>query len=121
MTGETEESIRDLQRDVASRQYYPRGPQPIAEMVGRLMARKGYAQLESSNQRDEAWRRVVGNVFAEHSRASNIRRGVLQVMVRNSAVLQELTFQKRQLLKEMTAALPQLKIRDIRFRVGAID
>jgi hypothetical protein len=49
-----------------------------------------------------------------------IRRGVLEVLVGNSAVLQELTFQKKHLLDKIVAALPDQKIRDVRFRIGVV-
>ena len=38
----------------------------------------------------------------------------------NSAVLQELTFQKKQLLEKIVVALPDQKIRDLRFRIGVV-
>ena len=50
----------------------------------------------------------------------NVRRGVLEVIVGNSAALQELTFQKKHLLDKIAAALPDQKIRDVRFRIGVV-
>ena len=58
--------------------------------------------------------------MASYSRLGNIRRGVVEVTVSNSTVLQELTFQKTELLKKITTALPDQKIRDLRFRVGSV-
>ena len=84
------------------------------------MARRGYAQLEAAGERDEAWRVVVGEKMAPHSRLGNIRRGVVEVTVCNSAVLQELTFRKKELIKNIATALPDQKICDMRFRVGSL-
>jgi predicted nucleic acid-binding Zn ribbon protein len=115
------DEIRQLHEEVARRQYRQKQPQPIAETLSKLMARRGYAYLQTSSEREEAWRGVVGERMAAYSRLGNVRRGVLEVTVRNSAVLQELTFQKKQLLQRITAALPEQQIRDLRFRVGAVD
>ena len=46
---------------------------------------------------------------------------MLEVTVSNSTIVQELTFQKQQILAELQAELPDANIRDLRFRVGTID
>jgi predicted nucleic acid-binding Zn ribbon protein len=116
-----EDELRLLQEEVRRKQYYQRHPQRIADTLSGLMARRGYAQEHSSEERDAAWRTAAGEAFARYSRPANLRRGVLEVTVANSAVMQELTFRKKQLLKELLQALPHLKIRDLRFRVGALE
>jgi hypothetical protein len=63
----------------------------------------------------------VGEKLAAHTRPGNVSRGVLEVMVRNSAVLQELSFLKVNLIKSLTKSVPEQKIRNIRFRVGPVD
>ena len=45
---------------------------------------------------------------------------VVEVTVCNSAVLQELTFRKTELVKKIATALPDQKIRDMRFRIGTL-
>lgn len=118
---EQDETVRELQRFVKARQYYQKGPKPIGDLLSRLMSRKAYAQIQSTDQRAAAWSRVAGAELAANSRAGNVRRGVLDVIARNSIAVQELTFQKKRLVKKMVAELPELKIHDIRFRVGEID
>lgn len=108
-------------QDIASRQRYWRGPQKMAEIVSSLLARRGYAQTKTASQASQAWQQAAGPALGQHTRAGSVRRGVLEVVVRNSAVLQELTFRKKQLLKQLTELVPAQKIRDLRFRVGAID
>jgi len=116
-----EDDLRMLQQEVARKQYYQRGPQRIADTLSGLMARRGYAQEHSTSERDAAWEKAVGGSFARHSRPANLRRGVLEITVRNSSVMQELTFRKKQVLKKLLELLPDLKIRDLRFRVGAME
>ena len=121
MARQVDEDIRQLHEEVARRQYRSKTPRPIAEALSGLLAKTGYAELEAASERDDAWRDAAGAKLAAHSRIGRIRRGVLEVVVRNSAVLQELTFQKKQLLQGIAAGLPDEKIRDLRFRVGAVD
>ena len=50
-----------------------------------------------------------------------MRRGVLEVWVQNSTLVQELSFEKTRLLKTLAQLVPDEKIRDLKFRVGPID
>ncbi len=115
-----DDGIRQLHEEVSRRQYHQKRPQRIADTLSTLMARRGYAQLEAAGEREEAWSAVVGKQMAPHCRIGNIRRGVVEVTVCNSAVLQELTFRKQELIKKIAAVLPDQKIRDMRFRVGTL-
>ncbi len=108
-------------RDIAGRQRHLGGPQRIADALSRLMARRGYARIQAASELDAAWSGAVGDPLAGQSRPGNLRRGVLDVTVGNSAVMQELTFIKRTILKELERMVPEQKIRDLRFRVGPID
>ncbi len=59
--------------------------------------------------------------MAKFTRPGRIRRGILEVTAANSMIIQELTYQKQQILTQLQTALPDAKIRDIRFRVGNIS
>lgn len=117
----SDDELQALCQEIAQRQRYMRGPQRIAEVVSSLLARRGYAQVKSTAECSAAWQHAAGKELGQHSRAGSVKRGVLEVTVRNSAVLQELTFRKKQLLKRLTELAPERKIRELRFRVGAID
>lgn len=112
----------DLQRIVANSRPsgVVRGPQPIAEVLSRLMARRGYANQQMSEEWREIWSAAAG-VQAGRTRPGKFSRGVLEVIVTNSAVLQELTFRKKQLLQSMQTNAPHFQIKDLRFRVGEIS
>ena len=98
-----------------------RGPKPIRDILAELMAKRGYARVQSSEAMSTAWSEAVGQLAAKYSRAGSIRRGTLEVIVANSTFMQELTFQKPSLLKALAKLLPDEKIKDIRFRVGDIQ
>jgi predicted nucleic acid-binding Zn ribbon protein len=98
-----------------------RGTQRIGDVLAQLIARRGYARLNGSAVEAETWQEAVGPPFDEHSRPGHTRRGVLEVTVRNSTILQELVFRKAELIEKLIAQLPDTKISDLRFRVGVID
>jgi len=98
----------------------PRGPQPIAEVLSELMARRGYARILATEAYEKAWREAAGSLLAQYTRVGGLRRGALEVKVANSTLLQELTFQKAALVKRLAELLPNEGIRDLRFRVGAV-
>ncbi|MFI4876955.1 MAG: DUF721 domain-containing protein [Blastopirellula sp. JB062] len=97
------------------------GPQAMGDLVAGLMARSGYAQVQSADALQTAWVEAAGEEFAAHSRAGNVNRGKLEVWVENSAISQAISFQKREILKHLQQALPDRRIEEIRIKVGRID
>jgi predicted nucleic acid-binding Zn ribbon protein len=118
MTPEDEQS---LQTDYLRRQVRIPPPKAMGDVLSQLLARRGYAQVQSAAGCQAAWQEAAGQRLAGHTRAGNVRRGVLEVTVANSAALHELSFVKAKLLKSLAQLAPEQKIRDLRFRVGAID
>jgi hypothetical protein len=84
------------------------------------MARRGYGRIQSARQVDDAWQSVCSSL-ASQSRPGNINRGVLEIYVSNSAVLQELNFQQAALVDQLRQCAPQLGITALRFRLGQIN
>lgn len=112
------ETIEDICREIGDRQYIPPPPKKIREAMTQLFARKGYGRILDSSKFEQLWNETVGDRFAAHTRPGVVRRGVLEVFVRSSAVMQELAFEKKKLIKKLTAAGE--KIRDLRFKVGEV-
>jgi predicted nucleic acid-binding Zn ribbon protein len=107
--------------ELAARQRFGRAPKRMADILSRLIARKGYSRLQSTAVFQEAWATAVGDLLGGQSRPGNVRRGILEVTVQNSAVAQELQFNKQQVLTKLKAIVSDCAIHDMRFRVGAID
>ena len=107
--------------ELAARQRFGRAPKRMADILSRLIARKCYGRLQSTAVFEEAWRTAVGELLAGQSRPGSVRRGTLEVIVQNSAVAQELQFNKQQVLGKLKKLVSDYVIHDIRFRVGAID
>jgi predicted nucleic acid-binding Zn ribbon protein len=98
-----------------------RGPQTIGNVLSELMARRGYARIQSAETYEAAWREAAGPLAAKYTRPGQLRRGTLEVVVANSTLMQELGFQKRALLEALAKLLPDEGIKNLRFRVGNIE
>lgn len=95
------------------------GPELLRDILGRLFTARGWGRQQERLRLEEAWAAAAGPEITPHTRIGGLRRGVLEVMVDNSVLLQELAhYQKRALLEQFRSRLPGLTITDVRFRVG---
>jgi len=97
----------------------PAGPISIGRLMGRLMARTGYDRQLANAGLVEAWHQAAPPALRGASRAGLVRRGVLDVFVSHSAHVQELAFQKREVLARLAALAPDAGITDLRCRLMA--
>lgn len=95
------------------------GPRSIGSVVSRLLARTGYDQEQATSGLATAWEQVAPEAFRGCSQAGLVRRGVLEVFVSHSALVQEMGFHKRDLLSRLAAIVPAEGITDIRCRLLA--
>jgi predicted nucleic acid-binding Zn ribbon protein len=96
------------------------GPQTIGNILSELMARRGLARIQSTEVLETAWRQAAGPLAAAYTRVGSIRRGVLDIVVANSTLVQELGYQKFDILASLQQLLPEEKIQCLRFRAGNI-
>lgn len=96
-------------------------PKTVRDALSQLLAKKGYAQIQTASACTSAWREAVGDKIASDTRPGNIRRGILEVLVRNPSVNHELGYLKAKIVRTLTKLIPEQQIKDIRFRVGTID
>ena len=106
---------------MAKRERKRRGVRRIGEVFPQLLARRGYADVQRSSALKEAWQEVAGRVFSKHSRAVRNSGGVVEIAVANSATLQELTFRKKNLLRQLATKLSGETVSDIKFRVTRLS
>ena len=97
-----------------------RAPKRIGDIMAQIQARRGFAQIQVAGEIAEAWREVAGGMLASRSRVGPLRRGVLEIIVESSAILQEMTFQKNDLAARIASRWPDLAIRQLRFRIGPL-
>jgi hypothetical protein len=107
-------------RLINARQFFPRRPKKAADLIAQLMARKGWGQSTAVDELDIAWNLVATTAWSQQTQLGNVRKGVLEVIVANSALLHQLEFKKQSLVASLQQRLPQNKIKDIRFRIGNV-
>lgn len=95
---------------------YSRKPRPLSESLSEIVAFRGLARREGNTQLAEIWIEVAGKRIARSTRVIGMKRGVLNIGVRNAPLLSELAaFQKTELLETLQQQHPDLKIRDLKF------
>ena len=98
-----------------------RGPRSLSDVLGELFTVRGYGRLWARQELEDAWKTAVGEPFCRQTLLGEVRRGVLNVTVAHSALLEELvSFRKAALLEALRSGAPATAIHDIRFRVGAV-
>ena len=96
----------------------PGGPENLSEVLSRLFTARGWGRKSERVALESAWAEAVGPDAAD-TRVNALRRGVLEVEVRTSVLMQELAqFRKRSILTAMRGRLPGVAITDIKFRAG---
>ncbi len=108
--------------DLKNKQRYIPLPAKMDRLVSELLTRRGYARVKGASQLADVWGDIVGERIAAMTSAGTIRRGVLEVTCKNSAVMQELAFKKRSLVAELNQKMgsqANQQILDLKFRVTA--
>ena len=103
------------------RKFHGRGPKKLGNVIAQLVSRRGYAQIHAAGEREEAWQAIAGEQLAAASQFSALRRGVFEVLVANSLMMQELTFRKEELFKALQQVLPDAGVKQLKFKIGRID
>ena len=99
-----------------------RGPKPVSDILGELFALRGLGRLRALKELEDAWNAAVGEPRCRQTRIGEVRRGILNVTVAHSTLLEELAaFQKPTILAALRQNAPGTVIHDIRFRVGPIS
>ncbi len=108
-------------RTAEQRKYHGRSPKKIGNVIAQLVSRRGYAQIHAAGERDAAWQAAAGAELAKMTQVSALRRGVFEVLVANSLLMQELTFRKEDLLARLQKALPETGVTQLKFKIGRIN
>lgn len=82
----------------------------------RFIRSKGVVNRSAAESLDAEWKRIVGSELGRRSTARKVRAGVVEVVVTNSAALEELRgYMHETILQQMKESLPQSEIRAIRY------
>jgi Dna[CI] antecedent, DciA len=95
------------------------GPENIGDILARLFTARGWGRKNERLRLEGAWAEAAGEQLVKDTRLLAMRRGVMEIEVRNAVLIQELTqFHKRGLLGKLRKSLPGLTLTDIKFRAG---
>jgi predicted nucleic acid-binding Zn ribbon protein len=98
-----------------------KGPETIGNILSELMSRRGFARIKGAEALETAWRQAAGPLAAQYTRVGAVRAGTLEIIVANSTLVQELGYQKRDIIASLQQLLPDENIQNLRFRAGNID
>jgi predicted nucleic acid-binding Zn ribbon protein len=97
-----------------------KGPENLSDILGRLFTSRGWGRKNDRLRLESAWAGAAGETLLKDTAVLGMKRGVLEVAVRNAVLLQELTqFHKRGLLTKLRAAMPGVTLTDLKFRAAA--
>ncbi len=117
---ESDEEFEKTVEIVRRRQKRMRRPQNAANIVARVLTNRSIAATKTDEQLNEIWQQSVGESFANQTKPGMIRRGILEVFVANSAVHQQLAFNKKSILKKIKKTELLKNVKDIRFKIGTV-
>lgn len=99
-----------------------KGPEKIGDILGRLFVAKGWGRKQERLKLEKSWAEAAGEEYAAHTRVLVLKKGVLEVSVDSSVLLQELSqYQKRPILTKLRKLLPALVLTDLRFKYGKAE
>jgi hypothetical protein len=97
-----------------------KGPEKIADVLGRLFTSRGWGRKNDRLRLESAWAEAAGAKLLKETRVLGLKRGVLEVEVKNAVLMSELAqYHKRGLLAKLRECLKATTLSDIKFRAGA--
>jgi hypothetical protein len=97
----------------------PGEPEPIGDVVRRLMRGRLSRRKRKESEILEVWPEVVGEERAGRLVPMRLRGGVLWVGVESPALLYEVAqFEREPMIRKLAERLPGLNIEDVRFRLA---
>jgi hypothetical protein len=98
-----------------------RGARSLSDILSELITARGCTQAWSHQVLEYTWNKAIGEPYCYQTQVGEIRRGVLNVTVAHSSLLEELAaFRKSALLKFLQSSAIGIAIQDIQFRVGSV-
>ncbi len=92
------------------------GPQPVSSILAQVLRNCGLSERLEERSPLLAWKDVVGEEIAQHSRATDIKDGVLIVEADHGAWRQELTLLKPMIINKFNALFGEGTVTEIQWR-----
>ena len=94
------------------------GPAPVGDVLRGIFSGLDAKKALSEEAIRGAWADAAGPRGARHARPVSLAQKVLRVEVDSPGWMQELTLNKRRVLKKLQTHIGKDKIQEIRFRIG---
>ena len=114
--GATTEQLTPMKRKPL-RSPPERGLAKLGDILPQLLAKYGVHRRRDVEGINDAWKVTVGPPFDAVSQVIGLSRGTLEISVPHPAFVQELSFRQMELVRAMQTALPNEKIKQIKFFV----
>ena len=96
------------------------GPAGISGSIKEVIAKRRIGRLMQSQELSQLWKNCVEEDVAGQTRVVSLRNQQLLVEVADSVLMSELaSFHRRMILKNLAATRPDMKIKNIKFRLNA--
>ncbi len=97
----------------------PAGPEPIGDILTRLFTSRGWTRRLERQRLESLWTDICPESYRSDSRVLSLKRGILEIEVRSTVLMQELAqFHERSLLAKLQTKLANPKLKKIKFRLG---
>jgi predicted nucleic acid-binding Zn ribbon protein len=93
-------------------------PVPISDVIKTVFTKIEGEKTLSKENVDASWKEAAGPVGFTHSTPVELKKGLLLVRVDSSAWMQELSLNKRKILKALQRVLGKDRITGINFKIG---
>ena len=118
---ESELDFQNAAELTQQRRIYKRKPKTAKYLINNIIARRGIAAEKSNQKLQNTWDSIVGMDLANQTKVASVKRGVLEVIVANSSVMQFLSFSKHEYKEQINQQMPNEEILDLRFSIGRIS
>jgi predicted nucleic acid-binding Zn ribbon protein len=98
----------------------PSDCEPIANIIGNVLQACQGGEGQNARVVWDFWDRVVGETLARNAQPVAFKQRILLVHVSGSVWLQELHFQKKELITRLNHAAGGRVVEDIQFKIGIL-
>lgn len=109
-----------MRRVEDNRNQKPNACQPLSDLLADFVRNCQGGSSTSARSVWAIWDRVVGEPLAENAQPAAFKERTLVVHVRSSTWLQELHFQKSDLIQRLNQAAGSRVVEEIRFKIGTL-
>lgn len=113
-----EQDFQNAADDLARKQRKPPPLPHASNVIRRLLARKEFSQIGQRKELEQAWLQAAGEELSSRAQCGRLVSGTLEVVVKDSSTLTQLTFEKQGLLKRLKQIEATAQIKNLRFRLG---